>query len=159
MKGILLKSVAVLMSISVISLVGCSASNTRDQNAAIGGVTGAVIGGAAGSLVGAGSGQVAAIAGGAIIGGLIGAGIGYEMDSSDTAHYYTVMDHNATNHSAHWVNRHTGNKYVVTPMSGRMKMKGYAVCRKFSTTAIIKGKKQRVYGVACRQKNGVWKAV
>lgn len=155
MKGSLVKLAVLLVSIG---LVGCSA-NTRQENTAIGAVTGAVVGGAAGSLIGGGTGQVAAIGVGAIAGALIGGAIGNSMDSSDDVQVVRVMNSNPPNKAYYWKNKKSGNKYKVVATSGHMAYKGYSDCRKYYTTAIIHGKKETISGVACRMKNGRWKSV
>lgn len=155
MKGSFVKLAVFLVSIG---LVGCS-TNTRQENTAIGAVSGAVIGGAAGSLVGAGTGQVAAIGVGAIAGALIGGSIGHSMDSSDDVRVVEVMNTSPTHKAHYWRNKKTGNKYKVVAMSEHMSYKGHDYCRKYHTTAIINGKKESISGVACRTKNGKWKSV
>lgn len=155
MKNGLMKLAILLLSVC---LAACS-TNTQEQNTGIGAVTGAVVGGLAGSAIGAGTGQVVAIGAGAVIGALVGGGIGHSMDSSDTTKTYVVLDKNPTNKVTRWKNTSTGQTYMVVPVSDRMTMKGNPNCRKFRAVAIINGKKQHVYGIACRQMDGTWRAM
>lgn len=155
MKKVLLNLFVALMSIS---LVACS-TNTQKENTAIGAVGGAVVGGLAGSLVGGGTGQVIAIGAGAIIGALVGGTIGHSMDSSDQSKTYYTLDHNGKNRSTTWTNTKNGTTYTVTPVSKRFTVNGNHNCRKFRTSAMVDGKTENMYGVACRQADGSWKSV
>lgn len=155
MKNILLKASSLILGIS---LVACS-SNTQQQNTAVGAVTGAVVGGVAGSAIGAGTGQVVAIGVGAVAGALIGGAIGSSVDSSDNVRMYRTMDYNPTNRPTTWTNVKTHRTYTMVPTSGMMTIHGNPNCRKFRATIMVKGKPEAVYGVACRQSSGGWKAV
>lgn len=141
----------VIVLAAAMSLAGC-ASNTQNQNTALGAVTGGVAGGLIGSAVGGG----AAVAVGAVAGAVIGGVIGHSMDSSDTARTYVVLDKNRKGHATMWVNSKTGARYTVVPVSGRMTINGHPNCRKYRTTAVINGQAKHVYGYACRQSNGTW---
>lgn len=155
MKNILIKIAVLLVSFN---LVACS-SNTRSTNTAVGGVTGAVAGGLAGSLIGAGTGQIVAIGAGAVAGALLGGYVGHSMDSSDTTHAYQAMDNNKPSQTTDWKNERTGAVYKVTPVSKKMTVNGNHNCRKFRAVSVIDGKKQHVYGVACRQADGTWSTI
>jgi len=139
-------------------LTACS-TNTQRENTGIGAVTGAVVGGLAGSAIGGGAGKVVAIGAGAIIGALVGAEVGKSMQSSDSTKTYNALNSNATNQTTKWKNKNTGATYTVTPTTGRMTMNGNSNCREYRTTAVINGKKQQMYGTACRQTDGTWQAM
>lgn len=149
-----LVKLAILASVGM-SLIGCSPYNTRGQNTAIGAVTGAGVGGIMGSAVGGGT----AVGAGIVTGALVGGVIGHSMDSSDTARTYSTMNHNRAHQPTAWKNKKTGYSYKVVPDTGMVTYHGHPQCRKFHTTAIVNGKRVQVTGVACRQKNGTWKAV
>ncbi len=149
-----LTKLALIISISA-TVVGCS-SNTQNQNTGLGAITGGVLGGLAGGAIGGSGGAVAA---GAVVGGLLGGIVGYNMESSDSARTYTAMNKNRENQPAAWRNSKTGNSYRVVPTGKRMTVHGNPNCRRFVATAVIKGKRRQVHGVACRQSNGTWKAV
>jgi surface antigen len=128
------------------SLVGCDTVSQQD----IGTVTGGAVGALLGAQIGHGTGRSVAIAAGAITGALIGGSIGRSMDRQDQQYIYQALE---TNHSTTWVNPNTGYQYTVTPTTTT----GY--CREYRTTAVINGKTQTVYGKACRQPDGSWRAV
>ncbi|HYW77842.1 MAG TPA: RT0821/Lpp0805 family surface protein, partial [Gammaproteobacteria bacterium] len=56
-----------------------------------------------------------------------------------------------------WRNPDTGNEYSVTPTRTYESEAG--PCREYTIDAIIGGKKEKVYGTACRQADGSWKNV
>lgn len=138
-----------LFGLLSLSLVGCDTMSKQD----VGTVTGGTIGALVGSRFGGGSGRSIAIAAGAITGALIGGQLGRSMDIQDQQRVYQVLEKSPTNTSTTWVNPDSGNKYTVTPV----KTSGY--CREYTTKAIIDGKTQNMYGKACRQPDGSWKAV
>lgn len=143
MKKFMMIATCSLLSLSV---VGCDTMTKQD----VGVVTGGTVGALVGSRFGGGSGRALAIAAGAVAGALIGGQIGQSMDRQDRQYVYQALD---TNRSTSWVNPNTGNQYTVTPTS----TSGY--CREYRTTAVINGKTQNIYGKACRQPDGSWKAV
>lgn len=156
MKTMLAKAMIMLASALSVGLVGCS-TNTQSENTGIGAVTGAVAGGLAGSLIGGGTGKVVAVAAGAVAGALLGGYIGHSMDSSDTSRMNSAMNNNPTNKATTWTN---GNaKYTVAPTSNTMTVNGNPNCRRYYTTAIIDGKKQKMSGIACRQSDGNWHTI
>jgi surface antigen len=141
-----------------IALVSCS-TNTQRENTGIGVATGAVAGGLAGSLIGGGAGKVVAVGVGAVAGALLGGYIGHSMDSSDKDKMNSAMTNNPTNKATTWKNSSTGTKYTVAPTSSKMTVNGNPDCRRYYSTAIIDGKKQKVSGIACQQADGTWQAV
>ena len=147
-----LMNVVILASIG---LVGC-ASNSQNENTGLGVVGGGAVGGIVGGLAG---GSPAAVGIGIVAGAVIGGLIGHSMDSSDHSAMNNAMTHNATNEPTYWTNSKTGAQYKVTPTSNIMTVGNNPNCRKFKSTAIINGKRHKVNGVACRQSNGIWKAV
>ena len=152
MKSVLTK-VAVLLTCA--SLISCS-TNTQKQNTGIGVATGAVAGGLLGSLVGGGAGKAVAIGVGIVGGALVGGYVGHSMDSSDNAATANAV---ATGKSAHWKNPKSNTVYTVYPSKKFITINGNPYCRKYVTTAVISGKTTKTSGVACRQKDGSWKAV
>jgi surface antigen len=157
MKNVLV-NIAVLISVSMLALVGCS-SNTQSENTGVGAVAGAVIGGVAGSAFGAGTGQAVAVGIGAVAGALLGGYIGHSMDHSDNQTMCHTLDRNKTNHPSNWHNKKTGATYSMKPTSNVMSYNGNSYCRQYETTATISGKTQTVTGTACRQSNGSWRTV
>jgi len=151
MKKILGKTILIL---GVVSLVGCSDMTKQD----IGTMTGAVAGGLLGSQFGHGGGQILAIGAGSIAGALIGSSIGKSMDETDRLKMSRALENNNVGQPAYWRNDRSGDKYTVVPV--RNVTKGHnRYCREYRTTAVIGGKQQEIYGTACRQPDGSWKAV
>lgn len=158
MKNSSLVNIALLVSVSVVLLAGCS-SNTQRENIALGTVGGAVVGGLAGSLIGQGTGQLVAVGAGAVAGGLIGGSIGASMDSNDKISTYNALNNNGTNRASTWVNNKSGTKYRIKPTSKTFSYEGNSYCRTYRSTAIVSGKKHSVSGIACRQSDGSWRAM
>lgn len=144
----------VLVSALTFNLAGCAGASRQD----IGVGTGAVIGGLLGSQFGQGSGAVAATIGGAMLGGLIGGSIGKSMDDADRARMNSALNNTPTNQVSSWRNPDTGYTYTVKPQKTYSSDTGQP-CREYVTTAAIGGKRQQIYGTACRQADGSWKVV
>lgn len=137
--------------ITAVSLVSC-ASNTQNQNTAVGAVSGGVIGAVAGGAVGGGG----AALGVGVLGALVGGVIGHSMDSSDKTAAYTSV---STGKDSTWENSRTHRQYTVHASSHYITVNGNPYCRKYTTIATMHGKSQKVHGVACRQSDGSWKTV
>lgn len=150
-----MKSALILGATCFVGLTGCS-TNTRNENTAIGAVTGTVVGGVAGGLIGSGAGAVAL---GAVAGALVGGVIGHSMESSDSTQMYTSMEKNSSNQPTTWTNESTKVTYVIVPTSKVMHYKGYSYCRKYRATATMSnGEHYHFHGIACRQADGTWMA-
>lgn len=145
---------AIIVLLCSISLVGCQNVTKQDM----GTVTGAVAGGLLGSTVGGGSGRVLAIAAGTLAGAFIGGAIGKNMDDTDKLKMNNALENNAVGQPAYWNNAQTGAKYEVVP-TRNVTRDGNEYCREYRTVANVAGKKQQVYGTACRQPDGSWQAV
>lgn len=136
------------------SLVACSNMTKQD----VGTVTGGVAGGLLGSTVGGGSGKILAIAAGTLAGAFIGGAIGKNMDDTDRMKMNSALDNNNVGTPAYWHNANSGTNYEITPTKN-VTVNGNEYCREYRTVAIIAGKKQQMYGTACRQPDGSWQAV
>lgn len=143
----------VIVTFVAASLAGCADVNKQD----VGVVAGGLIGGALGSQFGSGSGRILATVGGAVAGAVIGGAIGKTMDKVDRMEMNRALEMNPTNQPLSWRNPDSGNRYTVTPT--RTFYRGEEACREYSTTAIIGGKKQQIYGKACRTSDGAWRTV
>lgn len=117
----------------------------------IGGATGAALG----SRIGEGSGKIAAVAGGTILGFLIGGGVGRSMDRVDQACVGQILEHAPNARPIAWNNPATAVRYEVVPLQTYQDRAG-RYCREYQTTATIGGRPQQVYGTACRQPDGSW---
>jgi surface antigen len=137
-----------------ISLVGCNSMTNQD----VGTVSGAVAGGLLGSTIGKGGGQLVAIGAGTLLGAYLGGSIGKSMDQQDHMRMNSALESNNVGQPAYWQNANTGASYKVTPVKN-VSVGGNKYCREYRTTANIAGKVQQMYGTACRQPDGSWKAV
>jgi len=137
--------------VSALTLGGCQ--GTKEET---GQVIGAIAGGVLGNQVGAGSGRVAATIAGTMLGGYIGGQLGRAMDENDRWRANQALETAPTRQTVSWRNPDTGNEYAVTPT--RTYYEDSRPCREYTTEAWIDGKKETVYGTACRQPDGTWKA-
>lgn len=144
----------IVVTISTLCLVACQNMNNQDVGMAAGGVAGGLIG----STVGAGNGRLVAIAAGTLAGAMLGGSVGRNMDENDKARMNAALENNNAGQPAYWNNTKTGTSYKVTPVKN-VSINGNKYCREYRTTAIINGKQQQMYGKACRQPDGSWKAV
>jgi surface antigen len=145
------KFVKTAIVFSAIALAGCSNVNKQD----IGTVTGAVAGGLLGSQFGNGAGKLVAVGAGTLAGAFIGGAIGKNMDETDQLKAQQAFERTPTGEASSWHNPDTGKSYTVRPTKtfvhqGRP-------CREYTMLAEINGKKEKVYGKACRQADGSWK--
>jgi surface antigen len=122
---------------------------------------GAAVGGAAGGLIASevahGDRRPAAIAGGALLGILLGGAIGNAMDQLDERCVGQVLEHAGSEQTVAWRNPDSGASYQVTPTRTWEEEGRY--CREYTTTVRIDGRPQQAYGTACRQPDGSWERV
>lgn len=137
-----------------VSLVGCDNMNKQQ----VGTLTGAAVGGLVGSQFGRGTGQVVAAVGGTILGGFIGGAIGQSMDRQDRMEMQMALERNRTGQASSWRNPDQHARYTVRPTKTYKRSSGQ-YCREYTTTAMIAGKQQQMYGTACRQPDGSWKNI
>lgn len=137
-----------------ISLVGCDNMTKQD----VGTLSGGIAGGLLGSTVGKGGGQLVAIAAGTLAGAYLGGAIGKNMDDTDKMQMNSALENNSAGQPAYWRNNRSGNSYRVTPTKN-VTVHGNQYCREYRTVATINGKEQVMYGTACRQADGAWRAV
>jgi surface antigen len=137
---------------SAILLSACAAPPTKEQ---AGMVIGGVLGGVLGSEVGGGHGRTAAIILGTIAGAAVGGAVGHSMDETDRLKTGAALESVRTGVPSTWRNPDTGHQYSVTPTKTYDSAAG--PCREYTVDALIGGKKETVYGTACRQADGSWK--
>jgi surface antigen len=145
---------SIVVILCCIALSGCQNMSNQDT----GTITGAVAGGLIGSTVGKGSGQILAIAAGSLAGAYVGNSIGKNMDANDKMRMNQALENNSVGRPAYWSNNRSGAAYTVTPVKN-VTLRGNEYCREYQTVATINGKQQKMYGTACRQPDGSWKAV
>lgn len=137
--------------------VTCDRSFLSGNNQLIGQILGGALGGLAGSQIGAGSGKLAATAGGAVLGLLIGGEIGRSIDAADAACAQYAFEAAETGHTVTWFDPASGVDYTLTPTRTFRARDDY--CREYRSSARIDGRTQRVHGTACRQPDGSWRLV
>lgn len=106
------------------------------------------------------NGKIIAMAGGGLVGGLLGHSIGKSLDSGDMA-YAAQAEQSKSNgqqQQTSWINPNNGHSgYVVPGRDGYDQGGNY--CREYTTTTMIGGEPQQAYGVACRSPDGSWHIV
>jgi surface antigen len=142
---------AFVVLVTSLSLAACTDITKQD----VGAISGGVIGGLAGSQFGQGSGKLLAVGVGTLAGAYIGGAIGKNMDDTDKLKMNRALETNTVGQPSYWKNASTDNTYTVTPTKN-VTVDGNPYCREYRTTAIIAGKKQQMYGTACRQPDGTW---
>lgn len=65
------------------------------------------------------------------------------------------LEYTRTDESTGWINPDTGSEGTFTPVATHEGQDGQ-VCREYSIDAIIGGRPEQVYGIACRQPDGSW---
>jgi surface antigen len=135
-----------------LALAGCATPPTQEQG---GMVVGGILGGVLGAQVGQGSGRTAATIVGTIVGAAIGGAVGRSMDETDRMKTGMALENVRTGVPTTWRNPDTGNEYAVTPTRTYETAQG--PCREYTMDAMIGGKKETVYGTACRQPDGSWR--
>lgn len=128
------------------------------NNEDVGVLAGGIAGGLLGSTIGGGNGKILAIAAGSIAGMLIGSSIGRDMDDNDRIRVNRALEYNSVGEPAYWRNARSGVQYRVVPIRN-VKVHGNRYCREYRAVAVIDGKKQQMYGTACRQPDGSWKVI
>jgi surface antigen len=118
-------------------------------------VIGGILGGVLGSQVGGGHGRTAATIVGTLVGAAIGGSVGRSMDETDRLKTAHTLETVRTGVPSTWRNPDTKNEYTVTPTKTTESDSG--PCREYTIDALIGGKKETVYGTACRQPDGSWK--
>ncbi len=137
----------------IISIAGCSNAGGPNEDAGM--IIGGILGGVAGKQVGKGDGRTVAIIAGTLIGSHIGGSIGKSMDDTDRLKMARSLETGRTDVATTWRNPDTNNNYTVTPT--RTYNANTGPCREYIVDAIIGGKKEKIYGKACRQSDGSWK--
>ena len=144
---------AIPLSAAVL-LGGCATQATQEQT---GMVIGGIMGGVLGSTVGRGHGRTAATILGTVAGAAIGGAVGRSMDDTDRMKTGAALENVRTGVPSSWRNPDTGNAYTVVPTRTYETAQG--PCREYTVDAVVGGKKDKVYGTACRQADGSWRVV
>lgn len=131
---------------------GCAHYQSEQEQSGM--VIGGVLGGLLGSQFGGGDGRIAAIVLGSLAGAAVGGSVGHSMAEVDKRKTAQTLEHVRTGVPASWRNPDNGNHYVVVPTRTYDAASG--PCRDYTIDAIIAGKKDQVFGTACRQPDGSW---
>lgn len=138
--------------ICVVLTTGCA--NYQSQQEQTGMVIGGLLGGALGSTVGRGDGRTAAIILGSVVGAAVGGSVGRSMSDIDRLKTARTLETVRTGVPSSWRNPDSGNQYTVVPTRTFDAPSG--PCREYSVDAVIAGRKDKVFGTACRQPDGSW---
>lgn len=138
--------------ICALLLTGCA--NYQSQQEQSGMVIGGVLGGVLGSQVGRGDGRTAAIILGTVAGAAIGGSVGRSMADVDKMKTAQTLETVRTGVPTSWKNPDSGNQYVVVPT--RTYDAAGGPCRDYTIDAVIAGKRDKLFGTACRQPDGSW---
>jgi len=150
MKGKVLGSIALATSLGV---AGCATYQGPQERTGM--VIGGILGGVLGNQVGGGTGRTAAIIAGTLAGAAIGGAVGHSMDETDRMRVSQTLETVRTGVPARWYNPDTGSNYTMVPTSTYDTASG--PCREYIIDAVIGGRKEKVYGTACRQPDGSWR--
>jgi surface antigen len=150
MKRKILSSIALA---TVLSVTGCATYQGPQEQTGM--VIGGILGGVLGDQVGGGHGRTAAIIAGTLAGAAIGGAIGHNMDETDRMRTAQTLETVRTGVPSRWNNPDTGNDYTVVPTRTYDTSSG--PCREYTIDAMIGGRKEKVYGTACRQPDGSWR--
>jgi surface antigen len=145
------QTLVVLIAAAGLVIGGCQTTK-QQQGAVIGGIAGGILG----NQIGGGSGRTAAVIAGTLLGGYFGGNIGRQMDENDRYRAGQALEATPTYQSSSWTNPDSGNRYSITPT--KTYYAGSGPCREYTTEAWIDGKRETVYGTACRQPDGTWQA-
>lgn len=146
------KSILTVM-VCIVSLSSCA--NRQGPNESSGMIIGGLIGGVLGHELGGGHGRTMATVLGTIVGTTVGGNVGRNMDETDRLKLSHSLETVRTGVSTRWQNPDTGNLYIVLPT--RTYQDGKQPCREYQLDATIAGKKEEIYGIACRTEDGSWK--
>ena len=134
---------------------GCSTTQGPNENAGM--IIGGLIGGALGHQIGDGRGQTVATVIGALAGTAIGGNVGRSMDETDRLKVAHSLETVRTGVATSWQNPDTDTHYQIIPT--RTYENVGTPCREYQMEAIIGGKKELIYGTACRQADGSWEVI
>ena len=112
--------------------------------------------GAGASLAGSANQQGQQEQGGMIIGGLLGAATWAGPWTNGSVENGSALENVRTSEPTSWVNPDSRNQYTVT--STRTYDVSTGPGHEYTVRSVVAGKPETVYGTACRQADGSWKA-
>lgn len=150
MRGITVATVLAL----ALALAGCANQGGWGPRQ----TTGTVVGGVAGGLLGSVAGGTAATAIGAALGAVLGSEVGRQLDEqAQQQAYYATREAVYSGRPQSW-------DYAPNSASGRVvpgdtyRSDG-RMCRDFSHTINVQGRREVVHGTACQLADGSWRIV
>lgn len=141
-----------LAGLCAILIMGCAGYQSQQEQSGM--VIGGLLGGVLGSQIGHGDGRTAAIILGSLAGAAVGGSVGHSMAETDRLKTAQTLETVRTGIPSSWRNPDSGNQYRVVPTRTYDTPEG--PCRDYSIDAVIAGKKDKVFGTACRQPDGSW---
>lgn len=140
------------VALIALSVAACTQPPTKEQG---GMLIGGALGGVLGSQVGGGTGKTVATIVGVLAGAAVGGAVGRSMDETDRLKTAQTLEGVRTGVPSTWRNPDTGNQYTVVPT--RTFDASTGPCREFTVDSVVGGKRDKVYGTACRQSDGSWR--
>lgn len=134
-------------------LAGCA--NYQSPQEQSGMVIGGALGGLLGAQMGHGEGRTAAVILGTLAGAAVGGSVGHSMAETDRLKTAHALETVRTGVPTSWRNPDSGNQYTVVPTRSYDVAEG--PCREYTVDAVVAGRRDKVYGTACRQADGSWK--
>ncbi len=141
------------IALTTFALVACQTPATQEQS---GMVIGGLLGGVVGSQFGQGSGRTAAVILGTLTGVAVGGTVGRSMAERDRYMTAQTLETVRTGVPSQWLNPDTGYRYTVVPT--RTYGSDDGPCREYQVSAVIGGRVEQMWGTACRQPDGSWRA-
>lgn len=155
--------VCVVITLIGALLSGC-AGNQYGNKQTGGALLGGALGGLFGSQIGGGTGRLAATAGFAVLGLILGSEAGKSLDRADqlsviqTTH--TALETAPTGSPVRWQNPDQSRRtYGYTVPTRTYQLNDGRYCREYQQKIIVAGREQDAYGKACRQPDGTWQIV
>ena len=149
------RAFGVSLLVSTLLLSGCDGGMKQQ----IGTVLGAGVGAVAGAAIGDGRGQMLAIAGGTLLGAILGSEIGKSLDKADLAYMnqtqQQVFESAPSGTEKTWQNPDSGNSGSIIAQPAVQLADG-TYCRDFQQTVTASGQTQTAHGRGCRQADGEW---
>ena len=135
---------------------GCVGSGPKAQG---GGLIGAAGGGL---LAAAAGGGAAAVIGSMLLGGLAGSAIGDSLDQRDreiaALAAQRSLESARANTTTDWSNPDSGNSGSITP-TRTFQNAGGQYCREYQQEVTVGGKREQLFGTACREADGNWRTI
>ncbi|WP_137390014.1 glycine zipper domain-containing protein [Rhodoligotrophos defluvii] len=141
-----------------IALAGCAGPNPYQPQAWGGNqAAGTVVGGVAGGLIGSAVGGTGATVVGAALGAILGNQVGYSLDAQAQARaYYAAEAAFDSGRPQRWDDPRGYYGEVVPYDSYR---RGPELCRDFTHTMFVNGRREVIRGTACQLADGSWSVV